>query len=186
MGVRWIDRVHLKRQIGDARQRAVPLQRGYHLIWRAQVHVESADQAVERRIGQPVAAGAHTLQPTAQPGRGEVARLLAVLADKRGARPHDARCHPWRQRRQISVNDRILQFVQRQVRRVRGARLRARQHQAVTGAAGPFPSTENVACQTRCASCGAAGYSRLSSPPNASARQALSNVRKFSANAVLR
>ncbi len=55
MGVRWIDRVHLKRQIGDARQRAVPLQRGYHLIWRAQVHVESADQAVERRIGQPVA-----------------------------------------------------------------------------------------------------------------------------------
>ena len=62
-----------------------------------------------------------------------------TVGDEGGARGEDPRCNAVRQRRQVGVDDRVLNGVQRQTWLAGGPWLGARQHQAVsrlTGADG--------------------------------------------------
>ena len=67
-------------------------------------------------------------------------RFFPVVRDEQGSRRHDARLAPWRKRREIGVDDRMLQVRERRGRRLFRPRLGARQHEAVARFAGaPTP-----------------------------------------------
>ena len=118
---------------------------------RAEMDVERRDQVVAptaRRRRWPVAAA--RCAQARQPDLGKPHRLLAVVGDEDRARGEDARRAPLGQRLEIGVDHRVLDIGERRLRRLGGARLGARQHQAVAGRAGasrrPRPRRSPARC----------------------------------------
>ena len=85
-------------------------------------------------------------KPTRRDGRpadahiGQSQRFFPVVRHEQGARSHDARVAPLPQRREIGVDDRMLEVRERCVRRLFRSRLGARQHEAVARLASPLAS----------------------------------------------
>ncbi len=87
--------------------------------------VERGDIVGKRVARQTMALGAKLRGLNGQTGFGEAAGIFTVIGHKGGARGHNTRRDARRQRVEIGVDNRILQRVQRQLRRILRARLRA-------------------------------------------------------------
>ena len=74
----------------------------------------------------------------AQADIGQAQRFFPVVRDEQGAGGHDARLAPSPKRREIGVDDRMLEVRKRRVRRLFRPRLGARQHEAVARFASPL------------------------------------------------
>ena len=102
--------MHLNGEIGDPGQGLVGTQRGDHVGRRADMHVERLDEIGERVARHAVAAVDETFDRRAQADVGKTQGLGPGLSDENAAGADDTRRSVWRQRGQIGIDDRILQF----------------------------------------------------------------------------
>ena len=130
---------------------AVGLQRGDHLVGRAEMHVHGGDQVADQAARRQVAGGG---EPMAHPGRadlGQPHRLLGVVGDEHRARGEDARLASLGQRLEIGVDHRVLDVGQRAASGASGGRgwVRDSIRPSPAAPARRAPSTLKVACQMR-------------------------------------
>ena len=123
----------LEDHVGGARQNRVGAQRGDDLIDRSDMRVGGTDQIVERLAVEYVACTLQCRCRALQASFGMAARHCPVIGDKERAGGDDARCKlPWT-RREIGIDDRMLDIGERRARCFSRTRLRTRKHETIAG-----------------------------------------------------
>jgi hypothetical protein len=133
-----VGRMDLEDEIGHAIKGAVGAQGRNHIVRRSDMHVERRDQLGERSSRGDKTNRDEMIDDPAEADIGEAQRFLSIVRDEQGAGRHDAWLPPIRERRKISIDDRMLEVRKRCARRLFRPRLGARQHEAVARFASPL------------------------------------------------
>jgi Arc/MetJ family transcription regulator len=156
--MRRVDRVDLEDEIGHAVERAVGAQGRNHVVRHSDVHVERRDQLGERSSRGDKTDRDEMIDDPAEADIGQAQSFFPVVRDEQGAGGHDARFASSGQRREIGVDDRMLQVPKRcfGVASGRGW-VRDSMRPSPASPARLPPAAEKVACQIRSTRCGAVG-----------------------------
>ena len=86
-----------------------------HVVGRSDMHVERRDQLRQRPSGGDKSDVDEMIDDPAQADIRKAQRFFPVVRDEQGSGRHDARLAPWLKRREIGVDDRMLEVRERRV-----------------------------------------------------------------------